>query len=136
LFVFVIRKWIYYFERSEHGNRYGTKTDYLFQFLCFLKLHSVQVSIDSCGVDYPSQKQRFEVSIIYWVLGITHILIQTTAGEVTRISLVVNLFSSVGWWERKNWDMFGVSSINQTWGGSKATTKLRWKSLDLLRLWF
>ena len=24
-------KWVYYFERSKHGNRYGTKTDYLFQ---------------------------------------------------------------------------------------------------------
>ncbi|KAJ0100160.1 hypothetical protein Patl1_22112 [Pistacia atlantica] len=51
-------------ERSEHGNRSDTNTDYLFQLLCFLKLHTytrVQVSIDICGVDHPSRKRRFEV---------------------------------------------------------------------------
>ncbi|TIM80105.1 MAG: hypothetical protein E5Y41_00275, partial [Mesorhizobium sp.] len=31
-------KWVYYFERSEHGNRYGTKTDYLFQYCSSLRL--------------------------------------------------------------------------------------------------
>jgi NADH dehydrogenase (ubiquinone) Fe-S protein 3 len=109
-------KWVYYFERSEHGNRYGTKTDYLFQFLCFLKLHTytrVQVLIDICGVDYPSRKRRFEV--VYNLLSTRYnsrILIQTSADEVTRISSVVSLFPSAGWWEREVWDMFGVSFIN------------------------
>lgn len=109
-------KWVYYFERSEHGNRYGTKTDYLFQFLCFLKLHTytrVQVSIDICGVDYPSRKRRFEV--VYNLLSTRYnsrILIQTSADEVTRISPVVSLFPSAGRWEREVWDMSGVSSIN------------------------
>ncbi|AET02970.1 NADH dehydrogenase [ubiquinone] iron-sulfur protein, putative [Medicago truncatula] len=35
-------KWVYYFERSEHGNRYGTKTDYLFQFLCQKKYNNMK----------------------------------------------------------------------------------------------
>ncbi|WKA01730.1 hypothetical protein VitviT2T_019997 [Vitis vinifera] len=42
----------------------GNNTDYPFQLLCFLKLHTytrVQVSIDICGVDHPSRKRRFEV---------------------------------------------------------------------------
>ncbi|KAL5129451.1 NADH dehydrogenase [ubiquinone] iron-sulfur protein 3 (mitochondrion) [Glycine soja] len=103
-------------ERSEHGNRSDTKTDYLFQLLCFLKLHTytrVQVSIDICGVDYPSRKRRFEV--VYNLLSTRYnsrIRVQTCADEVTRISPVVSLFPSAGRWEREVWDMFGVSSIN------------------------
>ncbi|KAI5639241.1 hypothetical protein M9H77_00566 [Catharanthus roseus] len=103
-------------ERSEHGNRSDTNTDYLFQLLCFLKLHTytrVQVSIDICGVDYPSRKRRFEV--VYNLLSTRYnsrIRVQTCADEVTRISPVVSLFPSAGWWEREVWDMFGVSSIN------------------------
>uniref|UniRef100_A0A3Q7HN54 NADH:ubiquinone oxidoreductase 30kDa subunit domain-containing protein n=1 Tax=Solanum lycopersicum TaxID=4081 RepID=A0A3Q7HN54_SOLLC len=101
-------------ERSEHGNRSDTNTDYLFQLLCFMKLHTytrVQVSIDICGVDYPSRKQKFEV--VYNLLSIRYnsrIRIQTSADEVTRISPVVSLFQSAGRWEREVWDMFGVSS--------------------------
>ncbi|KAJ0030327.1 hypothetical protein Pint_13700 [Pistacia integerrima] len=82
-------------ERSEHGNRFDTNTDYLFQMLCFLKLHTytrVQVSIDICGVDHPSRKQRFEV--IYNLLSTQY---------NSRI---------LGRWEREVWDMFGVSFIN------------------------
>nr|VDD24124.1 unnamed protein product [Brassica rapa] len=35
------KKWVKKkMERSEHGNRSDTNTDYLFQLLCFLKLHT------------------------------------------------------------------------------------------------
>lgn len=110
------KKWVQKMERSEHGNRFDTKTDYLFQLLCFLKLHTytrVQVLIDICGVDYPSRKRRFEV--VYNLLSTRYnsrIRVQTSADEVTRISSVVSLFPSAGWWEREVWDMFGVSFIN------------------------
>ena len=103
-------------ERSEHGNRSDTNTDYPFQLLCFLKLHTytrVQVSIDICGVDHPSRKRRFEV--VYNLLSTRYnscIRVQTSADEVTRISPVVSPFPSAGRWEREVWDMFGVSSIN------------------------
>nr|GEZ73470.1 NADH dehydrogenase subunit 9, mitochondrial [Tanacetum cinerariifolium] len=103
-------------ERSKHGNSSDTNTKCLFQLLCFLKLHTykrVQVSIDICGVDHPSQKRRFEV--VYNLLSIrynTRIRVQTSVDEVTRISLVVSPFPSVGRWEREVWDMFAVSSIN------------------------
>ncbi|KAL5565302.1 hypothetical protein UlMin_028466 [Ulmus minor] len=33
------KKWVKKMERSEHGNRFDTNTDYLFPLLCFLKLH-------------------------------------------------------------------------------------------------
>ncbi|KAJ0017898.1 hypothetical protein Pint_11449 [Pistacia integerrima] len=82
-------------ERSEHGNRSDTNMDYLFQLLCFLKLHTytrVQVSIDICGVDHPSRKRRFEV--VYNLLS-------------TRYNSRIP-----GRWEREVWDMFGVSFIN------------------------
>uniref|UniRef100_M1BVI4 NADH:ubiquinone oxidoreductase 30kDa subunit domain-containing protein n=1 Tax=Solanum tuberosum TaxID=4113 RepID=M1BVI4_SOLTU len=60
-------------ERSEHGNTSDTNMDYLYQLLCFLKLHAhtrVQVSIDICRVDCPSRKQRFEV--VYHLLSIRY----------------------------------------------------------------
>lgn len=110
------KKWVKKIEKSEHGNRSDTNTDYPFQLLCFLKLHTYtrfQVLIDICGVDYPSRKRRFEV--VYNLLSTRYnsrIRVQTSADEVTRISPVVSLFPSAGRWEREVWDMFGVSFIN------------------------
>ena len=109
------KKWVKKMERSEHGNRSDTNTDYLFQLLCFLKLHTytrVQVSIDICGVDHPSRKRRFEV--VYNLLSTRYnsrIRVQTSADEVTRISPVVSLFPSAGRWEREVWDMFGLKFL-------------------------
>ncbi|KAI3925456.1 hypothetical protein MKW92_048670 [Papaver armeniacum] len=88
-------------ERSEHGNRSETNTDYPFPLLCFLKLHTytrVQVSIDICELIIPLENEDLKWSIIYRVLGITHAF--------------VHPFPSAGRWEREVWDMFGVSSIN------------------------
>ena len=110
------KKWVHKIQRSEHGNRFETKTDYLLKLLCFLKWHTytrVQVLIEICGVDYPSKKRRFEV--VYNLMSIRYnsrIRVQTNADEVTRISSVVSLFPAAGWYEREVWDMFGVSFIN------------------------
>ncbi|YP_009477630.1 NADH dehydrogenase subunit 9 (mitochondrion) [Nymphaea colorata] len=110
------KKWVQKMERSEHGNRLDTNTDYLFPLLCFLRFHTytrVQVLIDICGVDYPSRKRRFEV--VYHLLSTRYnsrIRVQTSVDEVTRISSVVSLFPAAGWWEREVFDMSGVSSIN------------------------
>eukprot|EP01018_Ginkgo_biloba_P003204 Gb_21031 [translate_table: standard] len=72
-----------------------------------------QVSIDIRGVDYPSQKRRFEVvhnspSTRYN----PHIRVQTSVEEITRISLIVSPSPSVGRWEREVWDTSGVHLIN------------------------
>ncbi|KAK4576728.1 hypothetical protein RGQ29_027324 [Quercus rubra] len=102
-------------ERSEHGNRSDTNTDYPFQLLCFLKLHTytrVQVSIDISGVDYPSRKRRFVM--VYNLLSTRYnsrIRVQTSADKVTRISPVVSLFPSAGQWEREVWDINSRNSF-------------------------
>ncbi|KAE9584367.1 putative oxidoreductase (mitochondrion) [Lupinus albus] len=80
-------KWVNKMERSEHGNRSYTNTDYLFQLF--------EVVYNLLSTRYNSR-----------------IRVQTSADEVTRISPVVSLFPSAGRWEREVWDMFGVSSIN------------------------
>ena len=62
--IVTLPKWIHQFQKSKHENILYTNPDYLFQLLWFLKYHTntrFQVLIDSCGVDYPSRKQRFEV---------------------------------------------------------------------------
>ncbi|KAK8515834.1 hypothetical protein V6N13_096838 [Hibiscus sabdariffa] len=72
------------------------------------------ISIDICRVDHPSRKLRFEV--VYNLPSTrynSHIRVQTSADEVTRISPVVSIFPSAGRWEREVWDMFGISSLNQ-----------------------
>ncbi|KAK4414709.1 NADH dehydrogenase [ubiquinone] iron-sulfur protein 3 [Sesamum alatum] len=84
-----------------------------YAFLNCIAIKSVQVSIDICGVDYPSRKRRFEV--VYNLLSSrynSHIRVQTSADEVTRISPIVSPFPSVGRWEQEVWDMVGVFSIN------------------------
>ncbi|KAJ3676000.1 hypothetical protein LUZ61_021655 [Rhynchospora tenuis] len=110
------KKWVHKMKRSEHGTRFYTNTDYLFPLLCFLKWHTytrVQVLIDICGVIIPLENADLKLSIIYRVLGInSRIRVQTSADEVTRISSLVSLFPSAGWWEREVWDMFGLSFIN------------------------
>jgi len=108
-------RWVHKMERSEHENILYTDTDYLFQLLWFLKYNTYtrfQVLIDICGVDYPSRKRRFEV--VYNLLSTRYnsrIRVQTSVDEITRISSVVSLFPSAGWWEREVWDMFGVYFI-------------------------
>lgn len=108
-------RWVHKMERLEHENRLYTDTDYLFQLLWFLKYNTYtrfQVLIDICGVDYPSRKRRFEV--VYNLLSTRYnsrIRVQTSVDEITRISSVVSLFPSAGWWEREVWDMFGVYFI-------------------------
>lgn len=124
------KKWLKKMEKSEHGNR--SDTDYPFQLLCFLKLHTYtrfQVLIDICGVDYPSRKRRFEV--VYNLLSTRYnsrIRVQTSADEVTRISPVVSLFPSAGRWEREVWSFFHQSSgstpyINRLWVRGSSITK-------------
>lgn len=55
-------------EKSEHGNR--SDTDYPFQLLCFLKLHTYtrfQVLIDICGAELIIllENEDLKWSIIY-----------------------------------------------------------------------
>lgn len=88
------------------------KTKGLKSFLIFLKKHSplkFTNLMDVWGVDYPSNKERFEVN--YLLLSIRfniRIIVKVTVNEEEAIESVEEIFSSAGWLEREVWDMFGV----------------------------
>jgi NADH-quinone oxidoreductase subunit C len=88
------------------------KTKGLKNFLNFLKKHSplkFTNLMDIWGVDYPSNKERFEVN--YLLLSIRfniRIIVKVTVNEEEAIESVEEIFSSAGWLEREVWDMFGV----------------------------
>ncbi|CAN6454027.1 unnamed protein product [Victoria cruziana] len=100
------KKWVQKMERSEHGNISDTNTDYPFPLLCFLRFHTytrVQVLIDICGVDHPSQKCRFEV---------VHHLLSTRYNSHICVQTIVYLFPAASQWEQEVFDMSNVSPIN------------------------
>ncbi|KAI8057164.1 NADH-ubiquinone oxidoreductase 30.4 kDa subunit-like protein [Syncephalis plumigaleata] len=64
---------------------------------------------DSCGVDYPLRKYRFES--VYNMLSVQHnarIRVKTYTDEVTPIPSAVPLFNGANWFERETWDMYGI----------------------------
>lgn len=65
------------------------------------------------GIDYPHQKNRFEVC--YELLSIkfnTRLRIKCFVQEVSQLYSVFHIFSSATWWEREIWDLFGIFFIN------------------------
>ena len=68
-----------------------------------------QQLMDLCGVDYPEREKRFEV--VYNLLSLTHnmrVRVKVEADEETPVPSVSGVFSSVTWWEREAWDLFGI----------------------------
>lgn len=66
---------------------------------------------DICVVDYPENKNRFELT--YNILSVKYnfrIFLKTYTSAY--ISSVSNIYSSSNWIERECWDMFGVFFIN------------------------
>jgi NADH/F420H2 dehydrogenase subunit C len=60
-------------------------------------------------VDYLNRPCRFE--IVYELLSLKknhRFRLKTTANENTIVSSIVNLYMCANWWERENWDLFGV----------------------------
>jgi len=88
------------------------KSDGLVNFVRFLKTHSIlkfSHLMDVWGVDYPSEKNRFEVN--YLLLSIRYnirLVIKVTVEEDGAVDSLQPLFNSAGWLEREVWDMFGV----------------------------
>lgn len=65
--------------------------------------------MDITGVDYPAEKERFEV--VYHLLSIKHnqrIRVKVRTDEVTPVPSVVSIYPTAGWFERETWDMYGV----------------------------
>ena len=65
--------------------------------------------VDVCGVDWPARELRFDV--VYHLLSLKHnqrIRVKVQTDEDTPVPSVTGVFSSVGWFERETWDMYGV----------------------------
>ena len=68
--------------------------------------------VDICVVDYylnNNQNNRFEINYLLLSLKYkTRLKIKLFCDEKTIISSISNIYSSAGWLERENWDMFGI----------------------------
>lgn len=70
------------------------------------------VLVDITGVDYPENKERFEV--VYLLLSMCYnarIRVTTYVDELTPLDSVTSLYSAAGWYEREVYDMFGIDFL-------------------------
>jgi NADH-quinone oxidoreductase subunit C len=88
------------------------KRDEIVRVLQFLRDDSecqFKILADLCGVDYPDDKERFE--IVYNLLSLSmnqRVRLKIRTDENTPVPSVTSVFSSAGWFEREVWDFFGV----------------------------
>ena len=69
--------------------------------------------VDICTVDYLKPNNRFEIN--YMLLSLKYkarFRVKFYVNENTYVPSLVNLYASVNWLERENWDMFGIFFIN------------------------
>lgn len=84
----------------------------LSKVIFFLKHHSnaqYNQLVEITGVDYPSNKNRFE--LVYFLLSTKYnsrIKVKTSTNEVLPITSIVNIYKSANWYEREVWDMYGI----------------------------
>ncbi len=80
------------------------KNHYHFQFKTLISITSV---------DYPAQKNRFELN--YFLLSYklnTRVIVKTNTNDITPITSITTLYSSASWYEREVWDLFGIFFSN------------------------
>lgn len=68
-----------------------------------------QTLVDICAVDYPEDKERFEV--VYHLLSMRknhRIRVKVRTGEDTPVPSAVRVFPAANWYEREAFDMYGV----------------------------
>lgn len=65
--------------------------------------------LDLWGTDYPTRKERFEVSYMLLSLKLNkRVIVRVSCSEMDVIDSVTSIYSSAGWLERETWDMYGV----------------------------
>jgi len=80
----------------------------------FLKNHfkyQFKELVDICTVDYLNHNKNNRFELNYMLLSLkykTRLKIKLYSDEKTLLSSVTNIYSSAGWLERENWDMFGI----------------------------
>lgn len=84
--------------------------------LNFLKNHHAlqfKTLISITAVDYPQNKERFEVNyfLLSYLLNI-RIIIKVTTDDVTPIESISSIYQSSSWYEREVWDLFGIFFSN------------------------
>ncbi len=88
------------------------KRDSIVKVLSFLRDDvncQFKLLVDICGVDYPSEEERFEV--VYNLLSLTHnirVRVKITTDEDTPVPSVIDVYNSANWMERETWDMYGI----------------------------
>ena len=83
------------------------------EFLIYLKEKKYNLLTDLSAVDYPENKERFE--IIYNLLNIydnQRIIIKFAVADQKPVETIADLYSAAIWYEREVWDMFGIHFNN------------------------
>lgn len=91
------------------------KNNLLFLLAVLKNHHQFQFKtlISITAVDYPTEKNRFELN--YFLLSYklnTRIIIKTSTNDITPITSITTLYSSASWYEREVWDLFGIFFSN------------------------
>ena len=66
--------------------------------------------VDICGVDYPEERERFEV--VYHLLSMTanlRVRVCVRVDEDTPVPSVIGVFPNANWYEREAFDMYGIT---------------------------
>lgn len=78
----------------------------------FLQKHmhcQYKILISMHAVDYPSDKERFELS--YNFLSVRYnsrVRIKIRTNETSPVQSIISIYRTSGWFEREIWDMFGI----------------------------
>lgn len=93
-----------------------TKHEYLLNLITFLKdnqLLQFKTLISITAVDYPKNKNRFEIN--YFLLSYklnTRIIIKLNTSDILPVPSITPIFKGANWYEREVWDLFGVFFSN------------------------
>jgi NADH-quinone oxidoreductase subunit C len=93
-----------------------TKHEYLLNLITFLKdnqLLQFKTLISITAVDYPKNKNRFEIN--YFLLSYklnTRIIIKLNTSDILPVPSITSIFKGANWYEREVWDLFGVFFSN------------------------
>ncbi len=93
----------------------SSKVDFI-KIVHFIKDHpstNFTLLVDLCAVDYPDNKNRFE--IVYNFLSISQnmrLRLKLEIEDNETVESISNIYPCSNWYEREIWDLFGISFTN------------------------